>query len=321
MIIDTMGLTASHLADGVGNFVHIPYRIANQGLFLFSKEADVALVVLPVTSIEDPTFLRWLGLRGIYSVEDINGSFARIGEGRVIERLRRHRKAPLLLPGRVVAAFGLSREWPYVARRYLEARLASSWVAGGNSLVTRTFNWTILNNNPSLRAELDGRHDALCEMIRTTERILDNDADEFTEVPSGTRFFRDVLRTERAEEDAPDESGWTEVRIEQQRAVAHARTFPPGSRLRFEDGLIRALAVVRRDAVVLEPGSTVYTSTGQQAGRNFRKTHSRFLAAAQVEQECEVGITRVAVTADSAAFLIKAATGGRVHVASRWQIV
>ena len=307
MIENSLGLTASHLQDPAGTVLHVPYRICAHGFFLFSPAADTALVMLPISAIEDPRFLRWLGQRGIYRIESRDGSLARVGEGRVIDRLRKHRSAPMLVPGRVSAAFGLTREWCYSTRRYLEARMAASWTEGGSALTSRTFNWTILNGRPELRAELDLRHAILQSLLETGDRILDNDADEFVAMlPDPARTGMAPPRAEEALEIEADPVHGAEVRIERARQADHMRVFPIGCRLRFDDGCICAFASVRRGEVVLHPGSQVYRVPGGQAGRNFRKAH---------EESAEA-----TVVTDSAAFLIKNVTGGRVHVASRWQV-
>ena len=321
MINNTLGLTPTHLKDQAGNLLHIPYRVAAQGFTLLSPTADTALVTLPICAIEDPIFLAWIGQRGVYRIEDTHSVMARIGEGRVVDRLRRHRRAPMLVPGRVSAAFGLNDEWGYYERRYLEARLAGAWRDDGNILASQIFNWKILEDNPLLRMSLDARHDSLQSLIDLSNRILDNDADEFVEVVfgDGARWPKPRVDLGTAEPEIEELSG--EVHIEQTRYSTHARVFPHGCRLRYEDGRICALASVRRDSVVLHPGSSVYQSTGAQAGRTFRKRHLDFLRSARVDGGGEIGTTRVTVVADSAAFLIKNVTGGRVHVAHRWQIV
>lgn len=316
MITDRSGFSRPRYEDNVGHQLHIPYRIVSQGFMLFAPADDIALVVLPVSSIEDPRFLLWLGRKGIYRLEDAEGSRARIGEGCVIARLRSHRAKPTLLPGTVSAAFGLSAEWPFLTRRYLEARTAASWVEEGNVLTNRTFNWTILNfHSAEFRRQLDRRHDALQQLLMTSERIMDNDADEFVERPAGAK------RPEGITGSSGGVPAVTEIRLRQTRHARHTRQFPVGSRLRFDDGCISATATVRRDGVVLHPGSTVYRQAGPQAGRNFRIRHRDFLALTASTDEGERGTTRVTVIADSAAFLIKNVTGARVHVASRWQLV
>lgn len=319
MIENALGLTASYLQDPSGTILHIPYRISSHGFFLFSKAADLALVVVPVSAVEDPRYLRWLGQRGIYRIESPDGSLARVGEGRVIDRLRRHRSAPMLIPGRVSAAFRISRQWSYPERRYMEARLAASWIAAGNTLTSRTFNWTILNGDAEMRQDLDPRFHLLERLLNLSDRILDNDADEFVELlPRPSKS--DLMPASSDASDPETEYLQSEVRLERARQAGHLRVFPNGCRLRFEDGRICALASVRRNEVILHPGSKVYRITGGQAGRNFKKIHDDFLRAAGVSDDGQTGTTRVAVVTDSAAFLLKNVTGGRIHVASRWQL-
>ncbi len=315
MIENQLGLTATYLAGPAGVMLEIPYRITAHGFILTQSSADVALIVLPISAIEDPRFLVWLSQRGIYRIESPDGSVARVGEGRVIDRLRRHRAAPVVIPGRVSAVFGISAEWGYGARRYLECRMAAEWVAAGNGLASRTFNWTILNDDPGLRGDLDRQQAAITTLLELSDRVLDNDADD----------FKPVLPERGLNGSEPTHrrlipSAKPEVRIDRVRKVAHLRVFPTGTQLRFDDGRICALASVRRNDVVLASGSQVYRTLGGRAGRNFRKSHQAFLAAANATDEGEIGTTRVAVVADSAAFLIKNVTGGRLHMAARWQL-
>lgn len=321
MLNNPLGLTATHLRDHSGNLLHIPYRVPSHGLVLFSPLADLALVVLPISAIEDPKFMGWLSLRGIYAVEDVHSTVARVGEGRVLHRVRRHRLAPVLIPSRVNAAFGLSEEWGYSTRRYMEARLAAAWTAEGNTLATTVFNWKILDEQPDLRAQLDVKSAALQGLLMISNRILDNDADEFTELAPGHGLSWPIPPGIRETPEETVEPLVGEAKLVQTRRNASARVYPHGCRLRYEDGHICAIASVRRDVVLLHPGSTVYRATGRQAGRNFRKSHEKFLAVARVSGREEVGTTQVTVVADSAAYLLKNVTGGRVHSAHRWQII
>lgn len=309
-----LGLAAVYLEDGEGHTLTIPYRIPAHGIILTSASAGITLLAIPISAIEDPRFLRWLGQRGVYRIEDVGGSIARIGEGRVIDRLRRHRSHPILIPGVVTAAFATKEEWSYITRRALEARLAASWVAEGNCLASRTFNWQILNDYPEMLRTVSQLHCDLEELCYLSERILDHDADQFVAV--------DAIMKSEAVNQAPVRitAIGPVARLNQTRHALHARIFPSGCRIRFEDGLVAAHASVHRDGVTLLPGSTVYRSVGPQAGRNFRRRHIDFLAQAGVSDEGEIGTTAVAVVADSAAFLLKSITGGRIHMASRWQI-
>lgn len=277
----------------------------------------MAVTVLPISAIEDPRFLIWLGQSGVYRMESRDGSFARIGEGRVINRLRTHRSKLIMVPGKVVAVFGLSEEWTFPMRRYLETRLAADWVEEGNALTHRTFNWTVLNDRPDLREQLDRQHEVIRYLLEASERILDNDADEWVEELSDRRSM--LPRSEAKPTTIALQH--VEVRLCRSRQAPHLRIFPHGSRLRLDDGIIHAEALVRRGDVILQPGSSVYRTLGIQAGRTFERIHRDFLELGQVTDEGATGKTRVAVATDSAAFLLKNVTGGRMHMASRWQLV
>ncbi|MGB3337637.1 MAG: hypothetical protein WBA73_10695, partial [Devosia sp.] len=131
MIVDHLGLTATHLINAEGICLHIPHRIPAHGMTLVSADRMAAVVIAPACAIDDPRLAPWLSLNGIYRVEDPSGSVARIGEGKAIDRLRRHRAAPVVLPARVVAAFAAEGEWSVLERRYLEAAFANAWIAEG----------------------------------------------------------------------------------------------------------------------------------------------------------------------------------------------
>lgn len=321
MINNQIGLTASHLQGPGGTLLHIPFRMPSQGLFLFERSQDLAVAVLPISGIEDPKFLPWLGLRGIYRIEDINGSVARVGEGRVIHRLRRHRAAPMLLPGRVSVAFGLTREWSYTERRYLEACVAARWSDDGNVHASRNFSWRILDASPQHQSSLNRLHDGIQSLWALSERILDNDADEFTEIAAGTRISFPGPPLGSVSQPSDDEFLASAYWLQQQRHSLHPRVYPEGCRLKFEDDRIEAFASVRGGAVILHPGSSVHMTTGTQAGRTFQEKHRIFLTAAKVDGDGEVGTTRVAVVAETAAYLLKTLTGARVHNGDRWQIM
>ncbi len=96
MIVDHLGLTSKHLISTEGVFLHVPHRVPAHGITLVSADSMAAVVIAPACAIEDPRLAPWLSLHGIYRVEDPSGSIARVGEGKVIDRLRRHRAAPVL---------------------------------------------------------------------------------------------------------------------------------------------------------------------------------------------------------------------------------
>ncbi|WP_404404495.1 hypothetical protein [Pelagibacterium halotolerans] len=315
MITDSLGLTATHMKSGDGVWLHIPYRIPVHGLTLIAADRSVAALVLPVCAIEDPRFGSWLGQRGIYRVENETGSVARIGEGCVIDRVRKHRSAPIIIPARVVAGFGATVQWALPERRYLEGRFASAWVSEGNALAATTFEQRSVGQS-HVRARLDADLRTLLHLIRTAERVLDNDADHFSVCSSAEGWPMAPIAIKGPAEEVIG----TEVPLPSAGTALTTRTFAAGTRLRYEDGRISALATVRPDRIVLHPGSSIYMQTSKSVGARFVAMHSEFLVSSKAIGNGSVGFTRLAVSAWSAASLLKFVTGGRAHAAFRWRL-
>lgn len=317
MIVDHLGLTATHLISVDGVFLHVPHRVPAHGIILVSADRTAAVVIAPACAIEDPRLAPWLSLHGIYRVEDPSGSIARIGEGKAIDRLRRHRAAPVVLPARIVAAFSAEGEWPVQERKYLEAAFAHAWTAQGNVLSSTIFDRQgQLPLDLSQRAELNRVMNRVLDLIYLGERVLDGDA-HFRPLPADAREWP---MAPTAVPGPADEVVGPALLIDPAREPSIYRQFEVGTRLRYADGKIAALATVRKGSIVLHPGSSVYTQTTISVGQRYRSTHARFLDAARVVGNAEIGITRVAIAGRTAASLIKMVTAGRTHVASRWSI-
>jgi hypothetical protein len=319
MLLDRLGLTAVHQRSTDGTLLQIPWRTPAHGLLLRASKHPVVVVMLPVCGVEDARFGAWLGGRGIYRVENPTGTVARIGEGRVIDRVRRHRAAPVVLPALLVAAFGSDREWSYVERRYLEEAWSNRWVAAGNVLASRTFTRRPLIDDGGVVRRLQAVLDCIDDLALTGMRVLDNDADDFSPVADGEVEAWPVPSSERhsisivrAEADAP-------ARIHPVRSSVHSQRFPDGTQLRFEDGCISASATALSKDVVLHAGSTVYLTVSPSVGRIFAAQHQAFLLAAKVEPKGEIGVTRAPIISASAAYLLKHVTAGRAHTVSRWR--
>ena len=317
MIVDHLGLTATHLVSADGVFLHVPHRIPAHGITLVSADRTAAVLIAPACAIEDPRLAPWLSLNGIYRVEDPSGTVARIGEGRVIDRLRRHRAAPVVLPARIVAGFSAEGEWSVQERKYLETAFAHAWVAEGNVLSSTTFDrQSHFHLNLARRAELTIAMRRILDLIYLAERVLDGDA-HFYPLPADAREWP------MAPTSVPgpaDEVVGPALLIDLAREPTVFRRFEIGSRLRYADGRIAALATVRDGSIVLHPGSSVYTHTTISVGQRYRSTHRRFLELARVVGNSDIGITRVPVAGRTAASLIKMVTAGRTHVAARWSI-
>ncbi|GAB5427253.1 MAG: hypothetical protein Devi2KO_07120 [Devosia indica] len=317
MIVDHLGLTATHLVNADGVFLHVPHRIPVHGITLVSADRTTAVVIAPACAIEDPRLAPWLSLHGIYRVEDPSGTIARIGEGKVIDRLRRHRAAPVVLPARIVAAFCADREWTAEERKNLETAFAHAWIAEGNVLASTMFDReSHLRLDLARRAALTRTLHTILDLIFLGERVLDGDAD-FRPLPV------DAKEWPMAPTSVPgpaDEVVGPALLIDLAREPTVFRRFEIGSRLRYADGRIAALATVRDGSIVLHPGSSVYTHTTISVGQRYRSTHRRFLELARVVGNSDIGITRVPVAGRTAASLIKMVTAGRTHVAARWSI-
>lgn len=317
MIVDHLGLTATHLINHEGTFLHVPHRVPAHGITLVSADRAAAVIIAPACAIEDPRLAPWLSLNGIYRVEDPSGAVARIGEGKVIDRVRRHRAAPVVLPARIVAAFSAEGGWSVQERKYLETAFAHAWVAEGNVLSSTTFDRQIhLQLDLARRAELSIVMHRILDLIFLGERVLDGDA-QFRPLPADAREWPmapTVIPGPAEEVVGPA------LLIDLAREPSIYRRFEVGSRLRYADGRIAALATVRDGSIVLHPGSSVYKQTTISVGQRYRSTHSRFLEAARVVGNLDIGITRVAIAGRTAASLIKLVTAGRTHVASRWSV-
>ena len=317
MIVDHLGLTATHLINPEGVFLHVPHRVPAHGITLVSADRTAAVVIAPACAIEDPRLASWLSLHGIYRVEDPSGSIARIGEGKAIDRLRRHRAAPVVLPARIVAAFSAEGEWSVQERKYLETAFAHAWVAEGNVLSSTTFDrQSHLQLSLARRAELTIAMRRILDLIYLGERVLDGDA-HFRPLPADAREWP---MAPTAVPGPADEVVGPALLIDLAREPTIYRRFEVGSRLRYADGKIAALATVRDGSIVLHPGSSVYTQTTISVGQRYRSTHARFLEAARVVGNSDIGITRVAIAGRTAASLIKMVTAGRTHVAACWSI-
>lgn len=314
MLFNSRGFTARYLSDAAGLKLTIPYRVPAHGVVLEADTKQVALVTIPVTATEDPAFGAFLCRRGIYRIEDPTGSIARIGEGRVIDRVRRHRAAPPLLPARLVAAFSIESEWSTDERRFLEETWANRWVAEGNVLASTRFTRRPLIHDPDVVARLQRELDCVDHLDALALRVLDNDADGFAEIK-----FADPGSGIADEEAGKDEI--PQARFLPDRHGPLTASLPSGTKLHFADGQIEAHATVGHNEVALHEGSGVYVHPSASTGRRFRSLHEAFMVAAKVTVVGAVGITKVKVVSPSAAHLIKHVTAGRFHATSRWRIV
>jgi hypothetical protein len=283
---------------------------------MVSPDRKAAVVIAPACAIEDPRLAQWLSLTGIYRVEDPSGSVARIGEGRVIDRLRRHRAAPVVLPARIVAAFSAEGEWLVHERRYLENAFAQAWIDEGNALASMTFDrHSHLHLEPSRRLQLMQVLHRVLELIRLGEAVLDGDADFVPLPPHATEWPLPPT----ALRGPADEVVGPALLIGLAREPVSFRRFEVGTRLRYEDGRVSALATVRDGLVVLHTNSSVHVQPSASVGQRYRRQHAAFLQAARVMGNADIGITRVPVAGRTAASLMKLVTAGRAHVASRWR--
>jgi len=107
---------------------------------------------------------------GIYRVEDPARRLVRVGEGRILDRLRRHRASPLLRPVRVVAAIPVRRDWTVGERLYLETCWAEhSWLAG-YTLASDRFVHNFLSLSELHRAELDRQFEMILGLVDAASR-------------------------------------------------------------------------------------------------------------------------------------------------------
>lgn len=290
------GLTANHLMSSDGTLVHIPYRIISHGIVVSRPGSRAIVVVLPATSVEDPKFGPFLNRNGLYRVEDQSGRVARIGQGRILDRVRRHRSKIIVFPHRVIAAAPALGAWDASERCYLEAQLADRWLAQGHALASSVF----IRDYPALslrqRQAMNLVLDDVCALIAAGLRIEERDN------PLG---FRPV------ESPGPSPA---------RRSAAWFRQFAAGTSLEYTDGRIHASAIARRNDVLLLPQSLVHLEPSRSVGLAFLREHQCFLReAAVLDLGGGVGRTQRPVTNPTAAGLIKRITAGRIHNADKWR--
>lgn len=321
MKFDAQGFCSKLLA-GSDAIVQVPYGVPAHGMILFGADYGIQVSVLPVCAMEDVMVSRWLGLNGIYRVDDLAG-MARIGQGQIANRMRRHRAHPKVLPVRLTAMTGLRQEWTFSERCYLEERFALDWIGQGLGLVSSTFNRGTGGLSNDVRAGLDRQLAAGLRLIRLADRILDHDADELTAVDPG--MFLTVpspsdLRPLVSEIDMPVEPVGNVPFVERAKDSAVYHRFADGTDLMFTDGWIVAYATARTSGPILHAGSTVHLAASPNTGRRFADLHQRFLDQAGVTPHHErVGRTGRHIGAATAAQLMKLVTAGRVHSATKWR--
>lgn len=294
---EPFGLTSTYLLSASGVLAHVPHRVPSQGITLTRLRWDGAVLILPIAAVEDPAFGPLLNQDGVYRIEDASGQIARIGQGRVIDRVRRHRARPIVFPHRLIAATPIKTPWSVAERCYLEERLADHWLAAGHALASSTF----MREHPMLplagRATMDGVLaeivDLLAEGLRLEERgnplrFMPHDP------PSATRPFGV--------------------------GATFYRRFAAGTELEFRNARILARAIARRHDVLLLPGSLIHLEPTTHVGVLFRRQHTQFVAAAEVEDVGGgIGRTRRPISSPTAASLLKRTTGGRSHNADKWR--
>ena len=310
------------LLAGPNVLVHVPHGVPAHGMNLFGLTEGIQVSVLPVCAMEDTVVSRWLGLDGIYRVEDMTGR-ARIGQGNIADRVRRHRAYPTVLPVRLVAMTGIATNWTFSERCYLEEQLALDWVAQGFGLVSTTFNRGDGQLPEDQRIALDLQLVEGLWLVRLAERIMDRDADELTAVSPGLPISVPSpagLMPLRASSPAEMSSLREVSLLERGKEAAIYRHFMEGTELMFTDGRIVAYAAAEVSSVALRAGSTVHLATTRSTGKRFAAMHRTFLDCASVtSQDNDIGKTGRPVSAVSAAQLLKLVTGGRVHSATKWR--
>ena len=294
---DHLGLCPPRLVTDGGVVADVPFLIPQQGVVLSADWAGVMLAVLPVGGSEDPRFGHLLTRSGLYRIEDASGRIARVGQGTILDRIRRHRAAPVVLAWRLVAVVPRPGSWSFEERCYLESRWAAFWRARGHALAASTF-MTRFKLDESQRAALERVLDQIIELESLAKRLFDGDPlDEF--YPALANDGRERLK-----------------------GPAHLfRTFPAGTLLEYQGGGVDARAKVLRRSVLLEANSTVCLSVGRSVGAVFYAQHREFLTeTGTVELNEHVGRTIKPFECATAAAAIKRVTGGRVHNASKWQM-
>ena len=294
---EPFGLSSRYLISASGVHAFIPYRVASQGMVLTRPSLDLAVLILPIASAEDPRFSPWLTRTGLYRIEDLSGQIARVGQGIILDRVRRHRARPMVFPHRLMAATALGRAWTTAQRCYLEERLANHWLAAGHALASSMY----MRENQRLpqtekvcmELVLGALLDLLSEGLRLEEKGNPMGFQPHHPSPGAS-----LLSTEAI---------WL-------------RRFAPGTQLEFRSAEIFALALARREDVVLLPGSLVHLTPTSHVGALFRRQHHLFLTTAgTVPVSATIGRTQVLVGCPTAASLIKHATAGRLHNGDRWR--
>jgi hypothetical protein len=318
--LETNGFSPRLLA-GPNVLVQVPHGVPAQGMNLFGLTEGIQVSVLPVCAMEDTVVSRWLSLDGVYRVEDMTGR-ARIGQGNIADRVRRHRAYPTVLPVRLVAMTGIVTNWTFSERCYLEEQLALDWVAQGFGLVSTTFNRGDGQLTEDQRIALDLQLVEGLWLVRLAERIMDRDVDELTAVSPGLPISVPSPAGLMPQRPPPVEmSSPGEVSLlERGKEAAIYRHFLEGTELMFTDGKIVAYAAAEVSNVTLRAGSTVHLATTRSTGKRFAAMHGTFLDRASVTmQDNDIGQTGRPVSAVSAAQLLKLVTGGRVHSATKWR--
>jgi hypothetical protein len=249
-----------------------------------------------VAAVEDSAFGPWLNQDGIYRIEDASRQIARVGQGRILDRVRRHRASPVVFPHRLVAATATDGAWTVAERCYLEERLADHWLAAGHALASSTF----IREHPLLpagrRPAMDAVLKGLLELLAAGQRLDERGN------PLGFRpctSYPGVART---------------------RASTWFKEFPTGTKLEFRDAHVFARALARHRDVVLLPDSLIHLLPASHVGKLFRQDHLRFLTeAGAVDIGSGIGRTTLAVACPTAAALMKRATAGRLHNGSKWR--
>jgi len=289
------GLTSPYLRSSDGTLIHIPYRVVAHGIVISRPESRALVVILPVTAVEDPKFGPYLNQDGLYRVEDTSGHIARVGQGRILDRIRRHRARPIVFPHRVIAATPASGTWNVSERCYLEAQLADRWLAHGHALASSVFIRDFPALNLRERQAMDVVLDDVCRLIAVGTRLNGTLAEDFDVVAASQ--VHPVRRS----------SVWF-------------RQFVAGTCLEYRDGRIHAQAVARRNDVILLPHSLVHLEMSQSVGEAFRAEHGKFLVdAGVIDLGSGIGRTQRLVAHPTAAGLIKRTTAGRIHNADKWR--